>query len=54
VREHFPCVFLGAEQVKGRAEAVRVYGIPETFVERRRSGRRPRAAGQRLADRLVK
>jgi adenylate cyclase len=54
VREHFPCVFLGAEQVKGRAEAVRVYGIPETFVERRRSGRRPRAAGQRLADRLMK
>ncbi|HLH24189.1 MAG TPA: GAF domain-containing protein [Chloroflexota bacterium] len=42
IREHFPCVFLGAEQVKGRAEAVRVYGIPETFVERLRSGRRAR------------
>jgi adenylate cyclase len=38
VRDYFPCVFLGTEQVKGRAEAVRVYGIPETFVDRPASG----------------
>jgi adenylate cyclase len=42
VREEFPCVFLGAEQVKGRAEAVRVYGIPETFVEQPHDGHPPR------------
>ncbi|HZR99698.1 MAG TPA: GAF domain-containing protein [Chloroflexota bacterium] len=51
VRDHVPCVFLGAEQVKGRAEAVRVYGIPETFVERRRAGRR--SAGTPITDRLA-
>ncbi|HWP29960.1 MAG TPA: GAF domain-containing protein [Chloroflexota bacterium] len=32
VRAHFPCVFLGIEHVKGRAEPVRVYGIPETYL----------------------
>jgi adenylate cyclase len=51
VRDHFPCVFLGAEQVKGRAEPVRVYGIPETFVERRRAGGKPQPDGKRQADR---
>jgi adenylate cyclase len=36
VKDTVPCVFLGAEYVKGRAEPVRVYGIPETFVQRHR------------------
>jgi adenylate cyclase len=35
VRDQIPCVFLGTEHVKGRVEPVRVYGIPETYVERR-------------------
>jgi adenylate cyclase len=32
VADQVPCVFLGAEHVKGRAEPVRVYGIPESYV----------------------
>ncbi len=32
VADQVPCVFLGAEHVKGRAEPVRVYGIPETSI----------------------
>ena len=51
VTAHVPCVFLGAEYVKGRAEPVRVYGVPETFVDRglgRGSG--PRAGRTRLTD----
>jgi adenylate cyclase len=43
VRDEVPCVFLGAEHVKGRVEPVQVYGIPESFVERRRRPRATRA-----------
>jgi adenylate cyclase len=51
VMDHVPCVFLGAEYVKGRAEPVRVYGVPETFVDRRLGrGEEPKADGTRLAD----
>jgi adenylate cyclase len=51
VMDHVPCVFLGAEYVKGRAEPVRVYGVPETFVDRRLGrGEEPKADGARLTD----
>ncbi|HEY7060904.1 MAG TPA: GAF domain-containing protein [Chloroflexota bacterium] len=53
VGDEFPCVFLGAEQVKGRAEPVRVYGIPENFVQRRHGISKPHPGGKRLSDRLV-
>jgi adenylate cyclase len=29
VKDHFPCVLLGEEYVKGRAQVVRVYGVPD-------------------------
>jgi adenylate cyclase len=29
VRDHFPCVLLGEEKVKGRDQPVRIYGIPD-------------------------
>jgi len=32
IRGSVRCVFVGAEQVKGRVEPVQVYGIPEDYV----------------------
>jgi adenylate cyclase len=32
VADQIPCVFVGAEHVKGRGEPVQVYGIPESYI----------------------